>query len=289
MARNVLYDQSTPLHYVDSAGRVPTAASVVFVGADGAERALTSAVTLPTDTATVTAATPTAITVSGTPPFAAGDLVGVDAGGRRQIAAIARIDGSVLHLSTALDAAPAASSVVRALRMTATLSAPGAALLGGNHRLVWDLTVSGEAVRYVDAPVAVCRYVPAPPMSTAEVRDQIYALAASHPKARDFVYCRSIADRVAARVEQELQSGGRRSSLLGDPNAFREVGRLLARQMLAEDGIIPPGATVEGLMRELQFQVSAAMRTAVSGLTYDAGETGVQTQAPQFWSFRPSL
>lgn len=289
MARNVLYDQPTTLTYVDPAGRVPTAATVKFLGSDGVDQSLTGSVTLPSATATITAATAVAITVSGTPPFAAGDLVGVDAGGRRQIVAIARIDGSVLHLSTSLDTAPAVAGVVRALRMTATLSAPGTSLIGGNHRLVWDYTADSEAVRYSDSPVAVCRYVPAAPMSPAEVRDLVFAIAPSNLKARDYVYCRGIATRAADRVEQELQAGGKRSSLLGDPNAFREVGRLLCRQMLAEDGIIPPGATVEGLMRELQFQIAAAMRTALAGLTYDDGETGVQTKAPTFWSFRPSL
>lgn len=292
MALTLRYDAATPIAMVDPDGVVPTAASVSFIGADGANRSLTSSVTLPSASSTVASATATSATLASATGFVAGQPVQVTAGGRPQVATVTRIEGATLRFSVALDAAPDVGSNVRALQVSATVSAPGISLLGPNHRLVWSYNgADGVARQRVDA-VSVVRYLPDPPVTATEVRGIAALLSPSSVASRDASYWSDIAARVAQRIEAELGATGRRSALYGDPNAFREAGRLLTRIYLADDGLMPAGVMPDSYTKDLSIRLQAELRTAVSGLAYDQNGDGAISPAeatPRFYSVRVRL
>lgn len=292
MALTFRCDATSPIQMVDHDGVVPVAASVAFIGADGQNKGLTSAVTLPSATSTVTASTPTSATLASSTGFVAGQPVAVTAGGRPQVALVTRIETNTLRFSVALDAAPDVGSAVKALTCSATVSAPGISLLGSNHRLVWSYSgAEGVAKQRVDA-VTVVRYLPDPPVTATEVRGIAALLSPSSVASRDASYWADIAARVAQRVEAELVATGRRSSCYGDPNAFREAGRLLTRIYLADDGLLPAGVMPDSYTKDISIRLQGELRTAVSGLAYDQNGDGAISPSeatPRFYSVRVRL
>lgn len=292
MALTIRFDAATPLRFSDPDGVVPASCTVAFVGSDGVDKALTGSVTLPTAASTVSASTTTSATLASSAGFVAGQPVQVTAGGRVQVAQVTRIESNTLRFSVALDAAPDVTSYVRALTCTASLAAPTSALLGANHKLVWTYAgADGVARQKVDA-VTVVRWLPDQPVSPSDVRGIAAVLSPASIASKDQSYWVSIADRVAQRIEAELVATGRRQAAFGDPNGFREAGRLLCRMYLADDGLMPAGVMPEAYLKDLSIRLNTELRTAVQGLSYDTNGdgniTGPET-VKRFFSVRVRL
>lgn len=294
MSLTIRFDAATPIRLTDPDGVVPATCSVAFVGSDGADKLLTGSVTLPSASSTVSASTTTSATLASATGFVAGLPVAVVAGGRAQVAVVTRIETNTLRFSVALDAGADVGSTVKAITATASVAAPGTALLGGNHKIVWTYAGSDGVSRQRVEAVTVARWIPDQSVSANDVKGIAALISPSSiaSPSRDQTYWTGIAERVAQRVEAELSATGKRQACYGDPNAFRESGRLMARLYLADDGLMPAGVMGDSYTKDLSIRLQGELRTALAGLSYDTDGNGAingNESINRFYTIRVTL
>lgn len=271
MDLELLHDRSTATGHADPSGIVPTAATAVLRRADGTTLQ-TPVVTLPSVASTIAIAgsTESALVLTSSTGFRVGEPVQVVSDGETYVATVARIDGNTLHLLAALPFVPDAASPVRALRMSVTLTAPGVGELGDDLTLEWrynDATRNGFAT----SQVAIVRSLWQDPISAGEVAE---LLATVYQATRSAEFCRSVADRVALKIRNGVESTGRRPYLFLSSAAFAEVAQVGARWVLADMGIGHVG-DLAALVREYRFAFNDELQRVVAGLRgYDSNNDG---------------
>lgn len=267
----VLYDRAQPIAHSDPAGIVPTSASCVLRRADG-EQLQAPVVTLPTGATTVAAGSTALVLVlaAGGAWLRVGDPIAVESQGEVYVCTPARVDGATVYLVAALPVVPAIGATVKALKMSATITAPGAGELGAGLRLEWRYASASQS-GYASAEVAVVRWLWQEPISGAQVSD---LLATVYQTSRSEQFCREVAARVSAKVRNAIEQTGRRPWLYVSPGAFSEVAQIGARWVLADVGIGQAG-DVSALLREYRFAFNDELGKAIAGLKgYDVANDG---------------
>ena len=268
----VLHDRASAVWHDPPLGEVAASASCTLRRADGTTLQ-TPAVTLPSASTTVTGSSSTAaaLVVSSATGLRVGEPVAITDDGVTQVATVARIDGTTLHLVAALDFVPAAGATVKAIRLRATVTAPGVAELGNDLTLEWRYTTAGGDAGFGTSQVDVVRSLWQDPITVGEVAE---LLATVYQAPRSAEFCRLVAERVSAKIRNAVEQTGRRPYLYLSPSAFGEVAQVAARWVLADMGIGHVG-DLAGLVREYRFAFADEMTKVVAGLRgYDSNNDG---------------
>jgi len=272
----LLYDRAQVVAHSDPDGLVPTTAALVLRKSDGTTLQ-SPVVTLPTASTTVAAgSTVNVIKVASAAGLAVGQPLAIVSDGVTYVATPVSIDGVDLTLAAALPVVPDTGATVKALRMTATITAAGVGELGAGLQLEWrynNATASG----YATAEVAIVRWLWQQPLSGPDVAE---LLASIYTTTRTPDFCSAIADRVSNKIRNAIEQTGRRPYLYASPSAFSEVAQIGVRWVLAESGIGLVG-DIATLVREYRFAFADELQKAVAGLKgYDATEEG-RTDTPK--------
>ena len=124
------YDGSTPVSHCDPEGIVAASASCKLLSPDGSQLG-SYTVTKPTlDTTTQAGTTSLQLVLASVTGLVVGDLIAVAHDGDKHIVKIARLNGTKVTLAVALTFIPANGTHVLALRMSATITAPGLSAIG---------------------------------------------------------------------------------------------------------------------------------------------------------------
>ena len=230
-------------------------------------------VTLPS-VATTTAAgtTSTVLTVVSTTGITVGALLLIVSDGVSYFARAAVVDATAktVSLVEGLPVVVDDGSAVSLVRMTATVTAAGAAAVGGNYRLTWAYD-DGTTSKTIGQPAAVVRWLWSQTASAADVRDVVIELGGGQ---RSNQWCQDVADRVDAKIRGRIAQTGRRPSLYLSSLVFADAARAGIRFELAQRGICLGGQVYEA-QRELRFAFDDALEAVVAGLAaYDTSADG---------------
>ena len=266
----VLYDRAQVVSHSDAGGIVPTSATLVVRRADGSQLQA-PAVTLPSGSTTVAAgSTVLALVLVSATWVRVGEPFAVVSQAETYVCTPTRVDGSTVYLVAALPAVPVVGATVKALKMTATITAPGVAELGAGLRAEWRYA-SASATGYGSAEVAVVRWLWQEPMAASQVSD---LLSSVYQTTRSEQFCRDVAGRVSAKIRNAIEQTGRRPWLYVSPGAFSEVAQIGLRWVLAETGIMQ-GGDPAAAVREYRFAFNDELQKAIAGLKgYDAAGDG---------------
>jgi hypothetical protein len=277
------YDGSTPVSYFDAEGIVPTTATLDLNKADGTLVAA-CVVTKPTFTATVAAgSTALALILSTVATLVRGMPLVVTSDGVKYVVEVARVDGTTVHLAAALPLIPDTGATVAGLRMTATVTAPGSALVGAGLRMVWTYSDATQTRRQGVA-ASVVRWPWTPPVSSAGVRQ---VMVSTFGETRTETWCQQIADRANDKIRAAIIQTGRRPYLYISSGAFVEAADKAIRYTLAEDGHCLGGQAYDA-QRETRFAFADALEAMLTGAAgYDADADGglsASERRPMFFS-----
>lgn len=266
------FDATSPIAHSDADGIIATSCTVTLYGPSGV--AISSpTVTLPTLSTTLTTGTATALTLASVAGLARGDKIKITTGGIDYVAEVATVNATtkVVELAASLPVTPAPADVVKSLKMTATLAAPGASNVGGNCRLVWAYT-DGTRARQISYAATVVRWQWVIPAGADDVREIVAELGGGSRKA---AFCDDVLARVNDMIKAALLQTGRRPSLYLASGLFTDVARQGIRFELARRGICLGGQVYEA-QRELRFAFDDALAKVVMGLSaYDSDGDGV--------------
>jgi len=279
------YDASTPVSHADTVdGIVPTSATVTLYGTNGTAISA-PAVTLPTvSTSTAAGTTAAALVLVSVAGLTVGSHLVVTSDGVRYVVEIARLDGTTVYLAAALPLVVDLGSAVKALKMTATVTAPGSAHIGAGLRLVWVFSSATES-RTVSYAASVVRWQWHSPVSAEDVREIVVT---SYGDKRSQGYCQKVAERVNAKLKAKILQTGRRPWLFLSAQSFSEAADKGIRYVLAEDGICQSGQIYEA-QRETRFAFDDALAAALLATPYDANQDGQLNPAeikPLGWSIQ---
>jgi len=269
------YDGSTRVRHYDGAGLVPTSASLTLRSPSGAA-IQTPAVTLPSLSTTVAASTAATLTLASVTGLTAGAHLSVVCDGVTYGAEVAKVDGSVVHLTHALPVVVDTGSPVKALDMVATVTAPGASALGDGLRLEWEYS-DGTTTQRQGYAAAVVRWPFQPIVTAQDVRQHMAEVYADSRRSES--WCDAIATRANDAIRTAVSGTQRRPWLYLSSASFREAGLAAMRYELALNNICVGGQVYEA-QRETRFAFSDALsRVLTSALAYDKDQTG-NVQAP---------
>lgn len=270
MDLELLHDRATPIWHEDPDGLVPTSATAVLYRPDGSVLQ-SPAVTLPSVSTTVAAgSTAEVLVVDSALGLRVGERLVVVSDGETWVVDPALIDGTSVHLLSALPSVPDVGSSVRALRMTASVTAPGSGELASGLRVEWrysDATASG----FASQEASVVWWLWQEPVSASQVAE---LLATVFQTKRSEEFCRSVAERVSTKVRNAVEQTGRRPFLFASPGAFSEVAQAALRWVLADSGIGLVG-DLPALVRSYRYEFNDEMTKVVAGLKgYDSDNKG---------------
>lgn len=281
------YDASTPVSHADTVeGIVPTSATATLYGTNGTAISAPTVTLSAISTTTAAGTSATALVVASAAGMAVGLPLVVTHQGVKYVVEIAKVDGTTITLGSALPVTVADGSVVKGLRMTASVAAPGVANVGAGLRLVWAYT-DGTNSRTVSYPASVVRWQWQPPVSADDVREVI---ATSYGDKRSQAYCTKAADRVNQKIRAAILRTGRRPWLYLSAQSFSEAADKGIRYVLAEDGICQSGQIYEA-QRETRFAFDDALTAAITATPYDKDEDGTLSPVeikPLGWSVQVS-
>ncbi|MCB9739512.1 MAG: hypothetical protein H6747_09610 [Deltaproteobacteria bacterium] len=286
----IRYDQSRAVYLDPAEGIVASTATLSLFAADGST-VESPTVSKPTATGTVQAGSTAlvlALDVGEAANFAVGEKIRIESDGVTYMPTVARINGDNLHLRAALSDVPDTGSTVAKIRLTATLSAPGLALLGSDFRLEWSYS-DGTTSGYHTEGVSVVRWPWVSPVSADDVRDYI---STSYAETRTDDFCEQIAKRASDKVAQALRASGRRAHLYPDPSVLEEPTWQAVHWLLAEQGYVPSGADVSTYTKDARYSFTDAVAEVVKSLLgYDANADGAISEDEKkghLWSFKVS-
>lgn len=264
------YDGSTRVRHYDGGGLVPTSASLTLRSPSGAS-IQTPAVTLPTLSTTVTAATTLALTLASVTGITQGSHLAVVSDGVTYVVEVARIDGSVVHLTHGLPVSVDVGATAKHLDMLATVTAPGAAQLGDGLRLEWTYS-DGTTTERQGYAAAVVRWPWQPIITAQDVRAHMAEVYADGKRSES--WCDTMARRANDAILTVIAGTQRRPYLYLSAASFREAGLAAMRYELALSNICLGGQVYEA-QRETRFAFTDAMsRVLTSALAYDKDQTG---------------
>lgn len=266
------FDASTAVAHSDAEGIVATSATVSLLKPDGTTVS-SPTVTLPTLSTTATgASTKTALTLASVTGLARGDRLRITTGGVDYVCEAASVNATtkVVQLVASLPETPVAADVVKSLKISATVTAPGSALIGPNYRLAWSYT-DGSRPRQVGYAVTIVRWPWVMPASMADVREIVAELGGG---TRGEAFCSDVIGRVNDLIMSSLLQTGRRASLYLASGLFADVARQGIRFELARRGICLGGQVYEA-QRELRFAFDDSLAKVITGLAaYDSDADG---------------
>lgn len=266
-----------------------TAATCTLYAPSGAA-VQTPPVTLPALSTTVAAgSTATTLILGAVTGLQASSLLRVVDDGATYLATAATVDSATktVTLRTALPVVPATGAAVTGAELTATVTAPGSAAVGGNYRLVWVATNATET-RTISQAALVVRWAFAAPCGAAEVREILADFGAGQAN-RSNSWCQDVADRVSDKIRGKLAQTGRRPSLYLSPSLFSDIARAGIRAELATRGIALGGQVYEA-QRETRFAFDDGLATLIQSLqAYDSngdGEISTAEAKPKLFTIR---
>jgi hypothetical protein len=266
---------------------VATTATLALITPAGATLQ-TPVVTLPSvSTTTASGTTSTVLTLVATTGITVGSLLRIVSDGVAYFARAAVVDSTAktIALVEGLPVVVDDGSAVALVRMTATVTAPGAAAVGGNYRLAWAYD-DGTTSKTLGQPAAVVRWLWTPAAGASDVRDVVIELGGGQ---RSNQWCQDVADRVDAKIRGRIAQTGRRPSLYLSSVVFAEAARAGIRFELAQRGICLGGQVYEA-QRELRFAFDDALEAVVAGLAaYDTtadGQIDAAEAAPNHFSIQ---
>jgi len=262
MALEVHYSTALAVYHEPGDGLVATTASAVLRDPDGATLE-TLTVTAPSVSTTISSVTDQATLVLAS---ASGVTVGhryqIVSDGVTHLATVTRVDGSTVHLAAALPDSPDTSSTFKAVRMTASIAAPGTTKIGSNYRLEW-LYDDGTTEGFGSDVVHIVRWKWNAPIHGSAVLQYVARQFPSLSRKRSQWYFDDIARRANERIRATVQATGRRPNLYGSPNVFEAAGLEAARLELAKDGILPAGLNASLFESDRNDALADAMNRAI--------------------------
>ena len=273
MTIELQYDASTPV--VFDADLVATSSTLAVIAPDGTTLA-SPTVTLPTVSTTVGAGTTaTVLTLAAVTSIVPGMVLQVTSDGVVYTCRAAVVDAAAktVALTVGLPVVPDTGGTVKAVRLSATVTAPGAANIGANWRLRW--TYSDGATTLVEGQAAaVVRQRWVSPIAAADVRDVLAEMSTS----RSDQWCADVAERVNDSMRAKVEALGKRPWAYLSPLAFAAPARLGIRYELSQRGIAHGGQIYEA-QRELRFAFDDSLASVIGSLAYDADADGAISAA----------
>ncbi len=271
------FNQAQTVTHYDAAGFVPTSATLTLYNDQGVS-IQTPAVTVPTASQTLTSnSTPTTLSVADASAFSVGDSVAVIVDGETFVEQIVTIETHGAHDDmNILSAIPVSSAnlhnaTVKALKMTATVTALGIGNLGSNWQLSWAYN---DGVTYKNATYAA-HVVRWPWQLAFDSNDVAELLATVYGTERSLEFCREVARRIDGKIRNAIDQTGRRPFLFLSPSYFREVAETCARWILADMGIFLVGGDVTEFLREYRFAFNDELTKVIRSLkAYDSDNDG---------------
>jgi len=271
------YDGATPVSL--DAALVATSATLTVVKPDGTTLE-TPTVTLPTVSTTVAAGTTAlAIVVADVTGISVGLPLQVLSDGVTYTVVPAHIEASskTLTLVAGLPAVPDTGSTVKATRLTASVAAPGEALIGSGYRLAWVYS-DGATTKRQGTPASVVRWEWQPPVTADDVQE---LLVIEFGQTRSDESVTRVASRVDSKIKLAIERTGRRPHLYLSSGMFEDAARAGMRYELALQGLVLSGDVYEA-QRELRFAFDDSLAQVVQGLaSYDRDADGTLSTAEQ--------
>lgn len=273
---DLLYDRATTITHADLSGLVPTAATVVLRDSKGAQ-VQAPVVTLPTiNTHCDGGSTATVLKPHTMTGFKVGQPIAVVSHGETYVVTPARVTATTVDLEAGLPQTPDQNDPIYGLTMTASIAALGIGALGSGYQIEWRYQNATEK-GYASSEAHCVRWLWQPPISASEIAEM---LADVYQINRSEEFCRTVAERVNAKVRNAVEQTGRRPFLYVSPGAFSEVAQVGARWVLADMGVALLG-DVATLVREYRFAFNDELEKVIAGLkAYDAGNTGKVEETP---------
>ena len=275
MALEVHYSTALPVFHEPPDGLLATTATAVLRDVDG-ETVETLSVTLPVAGSRTVSSTSTVdnIKVSDAAGIVVGQKYRIISDGVRSVFEVARIDGIHVFPLDPLAHKPDAGSVFQPIRMTATIAAPGEALIGNNLRLEW-IYDDGSGDGFGADVVHVVRWKWDLPITGARVRRHIAHTYPATVDSREPHYWAKIADEANDEIRKLVQATGRRAHLYGSPSCFQRAGLLAAKHLLAGEGIVPAGSNPGLFQEQMRADFERETGRVISSLEmYDADGDG---------------
>lgn len=275
------FDASTTVKLVADLAPVSTATLTLF--APDGTTVQTPSVTKPTiSTTTATGSTTSVLVLTSVTGIVAGTHLRVTSDGYAYTCEAATVDGTAktVSLVTWLPAAPDAGCTVLGLDCTATVTAPGATLLGSAYRLVWTCS-DGTTTSTTSQPASIVRWRWTPSCTAADVRNILSEMG----QKRAGQWCGDVADRVDQVIQAKLLQTGKRPWLYLSSSVFADAARAQIRYELSQQGIALGGQIYEA-QRELRFAADDKIATVITGLqgildTDNDGKISAAEQKPR--------
>lgn len=268
---DITYDASTVVTGDVDMGPLTTA-TLAVVNPSGAT-IQSPTVTLPSVSTTIAAGTTsTVLTLTAVTGIASGTRLLVVSDGVTYACTAAVVDAvaKTASLVTGLPVTPDTGAPVYGATLTATVTAPGSAAIGGNYRLVWTYSTA-TTTRTITAPASVVRWPFRAPCTAEDVRDIVTQIGGG---ARSNAWCADVADTVTRRIRGKLEQTGRRPWLYLSAAVFADAARQGIRYELAQRGIALGGQIYEA-QRELRFAAEDTLATVITSLAgYDKNADG---------------
>jgi len=266
----IYYDAATTVTL--DATVVATSATLSVVKPDGTQLEAPT-VTLPTASTTIAAgSTSLALVLASVTGVAVGEPLQVVSDGVTYTVIPARIESSTktVSLVSGLPETPDTGSTVKAIRLSASVAAPGESQIGGGFRLSWTYS-DGSVTKREGAPASVVRWPWSAPVSAADVQE---LLVMEFGQTRSGETARQVADRVDQKIRLSIERTGRRPWLHLSSAMFHDAARAGIRYELALQGLVLSGDVYEA-QRELRFAFDDALATVTQGLaSYDRDADG---------------
>ena len=274
------YDRSTSLVYRDPQGRVPASCALTLESPSGTVLQ-TPTVTVATTTTTIASgSTDEIVNVASATGLAVGDLIIITDDGVEMPAEIARIDTAAITLVHAIDFAPTTGAAVRLVKMTATITAPGASEIGSGYRLRWVATMSGGAIWDATEPASVVRWTWTEPATVSLVEATIEGAFGSSPAVQT---CQVIASRVNSLIRGGLSGMQRRPHLYPSSHVMDECAIRGTLLVAIDHGYKDRSDPNDAFNRRRAFDESlGALKLGI--VDYDSDDTG-STVPGRAWGF----
>jgi len=273
LEQELIFDATTAVSHADATGIVPTSATVTLYDPDG-NAVEAPAVTKPTLSTTTTAGTTAAsLILASVTGILRGDLLKITSDGIDYVVEVNNVFAAtkVVTLIAALPAAPANGSMVKALRMTATLAAVGSAGIKANYRISWVYT-DGTNARTVGIAASVVRWPWVTPCNASDVREILNDMKAG---SRSDTFCSEVADKSDQKIRAKILLTMRRPELYVSAQLFADAGRAAIRYELAQRGICFAGQSIYDAQTALRYAFDDQMTSVITGLTaYDSNSDG---------------
>lgn len=266
-------DQAVAFEWHDPDGLLPDSLTAKLYNRKSSLTA-TATVTLPTGSTTVHGQHSGYFDIASSAGFSAGSVVAITNDGVTYVRQIDRIEDAAhdrVYLTTDLPVTVDSGDAVKALTTTISFAALSSAEIDEGYFVEIVATDAAGTVKRFTLGAAVVRWA----WQKCSAQDVADVLASVFQDERSHSFCQSVANRVNAKIENALDSTGRRPWLYsGASNLFSEVIQAGIRYVLADHAIAPTGDLVS-LLREMRFAFDDQLRVVVAGLReYDNTDDG---------------